>query len=563
MAVVVACSSTTRAEIVISEILYDAQGVDHDDAAKHPYNREWVELFNSGDQAVELSGWQVGNVRADAWTAPLPDGTQLQPQQALVVTGDAATFDAEWGKKIHRVEVKSFPDLPNERKSPYQVVAIRDAAGAVRDKVDYGAAGWPNVRGGDGHSVYALPQGLTAKANDAGANWRPASQGVYGARFTRTYGPSENHGSPGVVVTEPQPPFAPSADAAWSLALLPDTQNYVRDKGDLPILVEQIDWIKKNKDAFKIQLVMQEGDVVNQNGGKAPANGEQTAAEQWANARRAFSRLDGVLPYIMATGNHDYGTTNSQSRQTQFNNFFKATDNPLVDPAHDGILRGVMTPGSLENAYYELTAPDGRQLLVFALEFWPRQQAVDWANSIAKQPQFKNHTAVLLTHAYMNSNEKRCEYGPKSYGIGPDGNDGKSLWNKLVRKHGNFAMTFNGHVGGDGTAYLKSVGDRGNAVHQMLFNSQFEASGGNGWLRLVEFLNDGRTVRIRTYSPFLGVYRTDPANQFEFTIAPAGKSTPRAEASAAAQPRAKEGPQAARARPASLRTAKPSPANEN
>lgn len=558
--------AAARAEVVISEILYDAQGTDRDLKAKRPYDRQWVELFNTGKETVDLTGWQFGNVRADVWSAPLPSGTRLAPRQALVVTADAATFDADWGKRIQRVEVDSFPDLPSESKSKQKVVAIRDAAGAVRDSIDYGGAGWPKALGSDGHSVYALPSGLSTEANDDGANWRPASQGAYGARFTQPYGPSENHGSPGVVVAEPLPSFAPSPDAAWSLVVLPDTQNYVRDSGDLPILEKQIDWIKQNKDAFKIELVLQEGDIVNQNGGKAPVDGDQTAVEQWTNARRAFSQLDGVLPYIMATGNHDYGTTNSQTRQTKFNDYFKATDNPLVDPAHGGILQGTMTPGRLENAYYELEAPDGRKLLVFSLEFLPRQQTVDWANAIAAQPRYKNHAAVLLTHWYLNANERRSDVGPKAFGVGPDVHNGEQLWNKLVRKHGNFAMTFCGHIGGDQVAYLKSIGDRGNAVHQMLLNAQFEASGGNGWLRLLEFLADGKTVRVRTFSPFLGVYRTDPANLFEFSIKPLGEppAPEKAEgAIAAVKPKNKRRPKPARPRSASLPSSESAPAIAN
>jgi hypothetical protein len=79
-------------------------------------------------------------------------------------------------------------------------------------------------------------------------------------------------------------------------------------------------------------------------------------------------------------------------------------------------------------------------------------------------------------------------------------------------------MVLNGHVGGDGLGYLESTGDHGNTVYQMLLNTQFEANAGNGWLRVLEFLNDGKTVRARTYSPFLTLSRTDVANQFEFEI---------------------------------------------
>ena len=88
------------------------------------------------------------------------------------------------------------------------------------------------------------------------------------------------------------------------------------------------------------------------------------------------------------------------------------------------------------------------------------------------------------------------------------------MWNELIKLNPNFEMTLNGHVGGDGVGYLKSTGNEGNVVHQMVFNSQFETNGGNGWIRMLEFLNDGTTVHVRTYSPFLNLYRTDAANDF-------------------------------------------------
>ena len=77
-------------------------------------------------------------------------------------------------------------------------------------------------------------------------------------------------------------------------------------------------------------------------------------------------------------------------------------------------------------------------------------------------------------------------------------------------------MTLNGHVLGDGLGYLASITDQGNVCHQMLSNYQFRQLGGEGYLRLLEFLPDGKTVNVFTYSP---LYDTllDEADQ-NFTI---------------------------------------------
>ena len=66
----------------------------------------------------------------------------------------------------------------------------------------------------------------------------------------------------------------PSADAAWSMVILPDTQNYSKSAVDSPIFTQQTQWIRDNRDAFKIQVVLQEGDVVNKNNNETPTTGE-------------------------------------------------------------------------------------------------------------------------------------------------------------------------------------------------------------------------------------------------------------------------------------------------
>jgi hypothetical protein len=208
--------------------------------------------------------------------------------------------------------------------------------------------------------------------------------------------------------------------------------------------------------------------------------------------------------------------------------------NSLVDPAQGGILRGVKDPGRLENAYYEMVTPDGRKLLILSLEWGPRQQTVAWANQIVGQAKFADHTVLMITHAYMYHDDTRYDWSrnldadpindqggnPKSYPTSADTSDGEDLWNALVSRHGNFEFVLSGHVGGDGLGYLASTADEGNLVHQMLFNSQFEGRGGNGWIRILEFLQDRRTVRVRTYSPLYGLERTDSANTMLLEISP-------------------------------------------
>ena len=334
------------------------------------------------------------------------------------------------------------------------------------------------------------------------------------------------------------------ADDSWVMVLIPDTQGYVDDSERFPTLMTMTDWIAKNQKTLNIQMVIQVGDIVYQNGIPVGAigSGDQSSEEQWDNAQAAFHRLNGIVPYILVTGNHDYGISDAQDRGSLFDNYFTPQDNPLVDPDQGGILAGMGTNAfgvrTLENAAYDFTAPDGRKFLFLGLEWGPRQAAVNWARRFAGQPEYDDHLKVLITHAYMFHDDTRLDWSsfgvkqsanPHIYqGTMHDTNDGEELWNELVRQLPNSQLVFSGHIGGDMVGFLDTPNDHGQIVHQMLFNAQFLPNGGNGWLRLLEFTADGKTVVVHTYSPLFALeeyadkspWRLEPHDNFSFELTP-------------------------------------------
>ncbi|WP_197528969.1 lamin tail domain-containing protein [Aeoliella mucimassa] len=523
---------TALGDIVISEIMYNPDGSDRDNTAG--FNREWVEVYNSGSQAVNLGGWQFADLYDNDYASLVPENTILQPGSALVLVGDAATFDAQWGTGLPRVELSNFPSLSNTPTNGNERLAFYNPVTNQGDTVTYDDTnGWP-TDSPDGSSIMLQPEYLHPAHNNAGGAWLPSMWGVYGAEYRTSPEGTQDRASPGFVDRVPQTAFEPSPDAAWSMVVMPDSQNYVKNSADVHILREMNEWIRDQRDAFNIQLVMHEGDIVNNNNTSTPTSGNQTGDQQWQNAKAAMSVLDGVVPYVFSPGNHDYGTTSAQTRETQFNDYFRETDNPLVDPAQGGILVDTLIPGQLDSAYFEFTAPDGREMLILTLEWGPRQYVVNAANRVMSDPKYADHTAIMMTHAYMYHDETRYDWSrnqdsdpnnnqggnPYSYGTANDTNDGQDLWEELVSQHDQFEMVLSGHVGGDGVGYQVDPGSDGQLVHQMLFNSQFETNAGNGWIRMVEFLDDGKTVRIRTYSPLHDLQKTDSANSFTFEITP-------------------------------------------
>jgi len=102
----------------------------------------------------------------------------------------------------------------------------------------------------------------------------------------------------------------------FSLIALPDTQYYSRAYPQH--FNTQTQWIVDSVDALNIKYVLHLGDITHNNN-----------IEQFDNAKEALGKLDGVVPYAIAPGNHDYGDNgNARDRNTLFLNGSGAT------PAH-------------------------------------------------------------------------------------------------------------------------------------------------------------------------------------------------------------------------------------
>ena len=323
----------------------------------------------------------------------------------------------------------------------------------------------------------------------------------------------------------------------FTLIVLPDTQYYSESYPQH--FMAQTQWIKDNAAALNIKYVLHLGDLT-----------EHNATNEWNVAKAAMDTLNGVVPYALAAGNHDYtfdyrvdNPRSARKHSTMFLNSDRdvppcfGTGTPYaLQPSLGGFY--IESGGTIrtDNSWHVFEAM-GEKFLVLVLEWGPRDRVVEWADAMVRN--HPNHHAILITHAYMNHDETRFDWmvkgaaqpdNPYAYNVAsqPGGtNDGEELWQKLVRKHPNFIMVINGHVGGDGTALLTSTGDQGNKVHQMLCNYQMLKEGGMGWLRIYTFKADKKTVEVKTYSPVLDEYNTSPDQQFTLELSPGLQSRDR------------------------------------
>ena len=130
-----ACANPAPAAVVINEIFYHAPD-DLDDL-------QFVELHNTGDQAVSLAGWKLTKVIRYEF----PAGTTIGPGGYLVVCKSLREFRRHYGFDAAGQYEGSLSHSGEE-------IELRDAAGKKVDNVKYKTRSpWPVAPDGYGSSL--------------------------------------------------------------------------------------------------------------------------------------------------------------------------------------------------------------------------------------------------------------------------------------------------------------------------------------------------------------------------------------------------------------------------
>ncbi len=459
---------------------------------------------------VESGGVLLQLAQRDETQVPLP----FLPEGVRACRGDACLDDVRvtapghplligLGDKAGRIALP-----PHIKRDPSWHTFMEQRGGAVllgADSVDDPVL----IEAAAGRGRFLLSSLYFDRLYDAqGKLVAPAAYEAFARAFAHNlavYVAAVKAGQARAVQVTPKPTPSAFVPGSWTIAVLPDTQHYSRAHPE--VFEAQTRWIAANASALNIKYVLHLGDITHNN-----------TPQEWAVARRAMSLLDGVVPYAIVGGNHDYRA----KRQSPLNDYF-----PLSRYTGWPTFGGAMEPGKMDNTFHLFEA-GGKKWIILALEYAPRDAVVAWANEVLAA--HRDRQGILVTHAYLGSADTRISWKKDGHepsrnrkpGRTPsDSNDGEDLWQRLVRRHSNLLMTVNGHEGRDGVARLTSVGDHGNLVHQTLVNYQKTPPlGGNGFLRLYEFLPDGQTIQARSYSPVWDTYRTDVQNQFILKMSP-------------------------------------------
>ena len=316
----------------------------------------------------------------------------------------------------------------------------------------------------------------------------------------------------------------------WTLVAIPDTQNYAARSSLLSYAQDQTSWIVDNIESENIAFVVHTGDLVE----------DGTSLTQWNRIDGVMDTLDGdldsnsdgLVPYATPPGDHDWAVEEDRSSSTEnYRQFFGQSR--YVGRSWFG------SSGPNELSQYQRISAGGFDFLHIALEWEAPGDADDdttplgWAQSIMDQ--YPERPTIVSTHAYL------WDGFPKGRTFfveeeNDNGSSGERIWREIVEPNPQVFMVLNGHfhvrIGSDdGEFHQVSTNGAGLPVFEMLADYQDYPNGGNGWMRLVQFISGGGSggqdrIQVWTYSPSLDKFAADDSSQFSFDIDLVDRFTP-------------------------------------
>jgi len=321
----------------------------------------------------------------------------------------------------------------------------------------------------------------------------------------------------------------------FTIAVIPDTQNYVDNNKPQPSSLitfkEETEYLAAHKRDLNLVFVTHVGDVVQHGDGTDGANPIYGGTAEYDRAYEAMDilALSGI-PFGMAPGNHDYDNysyahgnrplSGSSMWQTYFGSsspFFSgkswyggASNNLAYNPGMSS---------------YQIFTVYGKDFLHIALELEAGDEALAWAQSVIDS--HPGYATIVTTHSFLNppaTNDTNkplevlavrttADYLKNS----PGGwNDATGVWKDFIAVNEQIFLVICGHawnpaVNGVSTSENLRIGmnDAGQTVYQVLTDYQgntLSTSGGDGWLRFMEFDLNDQTIDFYTYSPTLYQY---------------------------------------------------------
>ena len=269
----------------------------------------------------------------------------------------------------------------------------------------------------------------------------------------------------------------PRKDYDFTLGWETDTQYYNASYPELQTGIH--DFFLKQRDNLNLQYVFHTGDVVD----------DSSVQNQWDNATKAYTMLDDAkLPYGIVAGNHDVG--HKEDDYTQFTKYF-GENRYAANPWYGGSYQN-------NRGHYDLFSSGGIDFMVVYIGWDPGNAELAWMDEVIKK--YPERKVILDMHEYILT----------TGGLGPLP---QRIMDEVVAPNPNVMMVFCGHYH-DAFTRIDQFDDNGDGindrnVYALLFDYQGLPEGGEGYVRLLHFDNQGKKMTVRTYTPHLDVFDSD------------------------------------------------------
>ena len=278
-------------------------------------------------------------------------------------------------------------------------------------------------------------------------------------------------------------------DNTFTLIGLPDTQYY--SKSFPQIFNSQTQWIVDQKNNLNIVYVAHVGDLVQ--------NADNTG--EWENADHSMSLLEDPdspsygIPYGTAIGNHDIDNGST----TMYNNYFGVSRFLGRSYYQDHY-------GENNNNHCDFFNANGMDFMVIYIEydndenFVQTQNVIIWAEDLLQTN--SNRRAIIVAHRIIQADGTwREPWGLALY--------------DAFKDNSNVFLMLCGHYNGEAK---RTDIYNGNTIYTLLSCYQGSGdTGGEGWLRIMEFDPVSGMINVKTYSPWLLEWEDDSNSDFSLS----------------------------------------------
>lgn len=242
-----------------------------------------------------------------------------------------------------------------------------------------------------------------------------------------------------------------------TMVTIPDVQNHSTTEHELNDVISK--WIIENIETKNIISTFSVGDIT-----------QNATSTEWKWVYGSYSILNNLMPFTIALGNHDYPTLTGRGAGSRdcsiYNSFWQYDEYKDINAQWGGF--GVFEEGKMENCYIlfesKLNGEESNdkpiKFILFALEYGPRDEVLEWVNIILKK--YSDRNAILTTHSFKATNnmfsgeiDGHKDTFSADFARDSSVNEAPDIIDKVINKNDNVIAVYNGHLGASDLSYSR------------------------------------------------------------------------------------------------------------